>query len=99
VTSYDYDAPLSEDGTKTDKFYAIQRLIRKYYPDQLFDIAEKIVQKCHSPVGPLDANLYLPLTVILDKLAKPLGEIPSPVFVEDLCDFIDGKIVDYRFIY
>ena len=31
-TSYDYDAPLSEAGDPTDKYYAIKKVIEKYEP-------------------------------------------------------------------
>lgn len=31
-TSYDYDAPLSEAGDPTDKYWAVQKVISKYLP-------------------------------------------------------------------
>lgn len=31
-TSYDYDAPLSEAGDITEKFYAVRKVIGKYLP-------------------------------------------------------------------
>ncbi|CAF0779462.1 unnamed protein product [Adineta ricciae] len=31
VTSYDYDAPLNESGDRTDKYFVIQRVIKKFY--------------------------------------------------------------------
>lgn len=36
VTSYDYDAPLSESGDPTPKFFAFQEVIRKYRKDAAF---------------------------------------------------------------
>src|SRR5699024_11259161 len=30
ITSYDYDAPIAEDGTPTDKFDALQQVIRSH---------------------------------------------------------------------
>ncbi|WP_316765800.1 beta-galactosidase [Pedobacter frigiditerrae] len=33
TTSYDYDAPLNEDGEPNDKFYAFRDVILKKYPD------------------------------------------------------------------
>lgn len=30
ISSYDYDAPISEDGTLTEKFYEFQKVISKY---------------------------------------------------------------------
>ena len=38
VTSYDYDAPLTEAGDPSDKYYAVQRVLTKFYekhPDLL----------------------------------------------------------------
>jgi beta-galactosidase len=32
VTSYDYDAPLTEDGFPTDKYFAFRDVIAKYFP-------------------------------------------------------------------
>ena len=31
VTSYDYDAPISESGELTKKYFAIQKVIKKFY--------------------------------------------------------------------
>ncbi len=36
VTSYDYDAPISECGDPTPKFFACQAVIRKYRPEAKF---------------------------------------------------------------
>lgn len=36
VTSYDFDAPVSECGDLTPKFFALQEVIRKYRPDAPF---------------------------------------------------------------
>lgn len=33
ITSYDYDAPLNEEGAPTEKFFAIQRVIKEECPD------------------------------------------------------------------
>ena len=33
VTSYDYDAPLNEEGNPTPKYFALQRLIHELYPE------------------------------------------------------------------
>ena len=38
VTSYDYDAPLSECGDPTDKYFAFQKVIKKYRPDAPFAV-------------------------------------------------------------
>lgn len=33
VTSYDYDAPLNEEGNPTDKWYGLKRMVHELYPD------------------------------------------------------------------
>ncbi len=33
VTSYDYEALLDEQGNPTPKYFAIQRMLKKYYPE------------------------------------------------------------------
>ncbi|CAG4981214.1 unnamed protein product [Parnassius apollo] len=33
ITSYDYDAPLSEAGDPTEKYYLIRNLLSEYYPE------------------------------------------------------------------
>lgn len=38
VTSYDYDCPVSECGDLTEKFFAVQEVIKKYRPDAKFGI-------------------------------------------------------------
>lgn len=32
MTSYDYDAPMDEAGDPTEKYFAIRKLIGKYFP-------------------------------------------------------------------
>jgi len=33
ITSYDYGAPLDEQGNPTEKYYAIQQMLQHYYPE------------------------------------------------------------------
>ena len=33
VTSYDYEALLDEQGNPTPKYFAIQQMLKKYYPE------------------------------------------------------------------
>ncbi len=42
VTSYDYDAPINELGQATYKYYALQRIIKKYKSDNLLPQPEPI---------------------------------------------------------
>ena len=45
VTSYDYDAVLSEDGEITPKYKAFQEIIRKYAPVPEVELSTKIRKK------------------------------------------------------
>ncbi|MFT4041780.1 MAG: beta-galactosidase [Gordonia sp. (in: high G+C Gram-positive bacteria)] len=42
VTSYDYDAPLAEDGTPTDKFWAFREVIAGYAPVPEYSPPERV---------------------------------------------------------
>ncbi|WP_273341748.1 glycoside hydrolase family 35 protein [Alloiococcus otitis] len=43
ITSYDYGAPLDEQGNPTEKYYAIQKMIKEEFPD--IDQAEPLVKE------------------------------------------------------
>lgn len=66
-SSYDYDAPISEAGWTTDKFYQLRELLAKYSPpgEPLADIPEKlpiieIPEIQFTKVAPLFVNLPKP---------------------------------------
>lgn len=42
VTSYDYDAPISESGQTTEKYWALRELLTKYSDEPLADVPETI---------------------------------------------------------
>jgi beta-galactosidase GanA len=77
VTSYDYDAPLREDGTYTAKYHAIRRLLAKYSQDSLPPL----------PALPFRVDLYPipmhPFAGLLDTLPKPT-EAADPQTMEQL---------------
>ncbi len=80
VTSYDYDAPLSEAGDLTEKYHAMRRVIGKYAP--LPDLplpapAPKLA------LGPLPVSGTVSLWEALPALATPL-RLPAPVSMEAL---------------
>lgn len=60
VTSYDYDAPMDEAGDPTEKYYAIRKLISKYFPLPDIPVPEPL-PKIKLP------DVYLrPISVLLD---------------------------------
>ena len=80
VTSYDYDAPLSESGDLTKKYYALRKVIGKYAP--LPDLplpapAPKL------DLGPVDATGGISLWDALPALSAPV-RLTSPEPMETL---------------
>ena len=66
TTSYDYDAPLSEDGKITEKYRVFQDIIRKYRDFEEIPLSTKIEQKAY---GVVKAQKVVKLFDILDTLA------------------------------
>ncbi|EFN79021.1 Beta-galactosidase [Harpegnathos saltator] len=60
ITSYDYDAPLSEAGDPTDKYFAIRNAIGQYLP------LPNISQPAASPKGNYGPVLLEPISKLLD---------------------------------
>ncbi|XP_064402427.1 beta-galactosidase-1-like protein 2 [Halichondria panicea] len=82
VTSYDYDAPVSECGDLTEKYINIREVIRKYAPDSMPT----------NPLPPLPGNLpkraydetrltlYIPITSTLQFTPEPYyADRPIPM--------------------
>ena len=67
VTSYDYDAPLSEDGKITEKYRVFQEVIRKYRNFEEIPLSTKISQKAY---GVVKAEKSVRLFDILPQLAQ-----------------------------
>ena len=72
VSSYDYDAPLSEDGQITEKYRRFQAVIAKYRPIPEVPFTTPIRRKAY---GRLAVSAKAGLFENLDKLSSP---IPSP---------------------
>jgi len=77
VTSYDYDAPINEQGRPTPKFFMLRRLISKYLRDPLPSIP-KPVETISIP--PIALKLY---TSIWQQLPQPVTS-PQPLSMEAL---------------
>lgn len=67
VTSYDYDAPLSEDGKITEKYRVFQSIIKKYRNFEEIPLSTKITQKAY---GVVKAEKSVRLFDILPQLAQ-----------------------------
>lgn len=80
VTSYDFDAILSEAGDPTEKFFAIQNVIRKYAPDRKFGTPVPVRKL---PSQRLNITAIAPLHDNLDNIAQKVSD-PSPLTFEEL---------------
>ena len=72
VTSYDYDALLSESGDVTEKYHAVRRVVQKYVDENLPDIPPNRAKKSYGKV-------YLTQSA---GLFDNLESISCPVFSE-----------------
>lgn len=78
ITSYDYDAPLTEAGDPTEKYFEIRKVISKYLPMPNISLPNVSAKGDYGPVllSPI-VNLFEPAgrqnfaTIVLDKL-EPL---------------------------
>ncbi len=77
VTSYDYDAPINEQGGATSKYYALRSLIQSYSKQKLPPLP-KPVQAMQIPAFELK-----PFTSVWSNLPKPVIT-PQPVPMESL---------------
>ena len=64
VTSYDYDAPMDEAGEPTEKYFAIRRLISKYFPLPNVPVPDRL------PKVKLPTVTLKPQTTLLDSLGR-----------------------------
>ena len=75
VTSYDYDAPINEQGQATPKYQALRNLIGSYLPKgkKLFPIPEPV------PAIEIGAISVMPFTSIWNILPEPVSSVqPKP---------------------
>jgi beta-galactosidase len=75
VTSYDYDAPINEQGQATPKYYALRKLLGSYLPKgkKLPDVPEPVNAIELSPMG------LQPFSSIWDNLPQPVNSVqPRP---------------------
>ena len=79
TTSYDYDAPLSEDGFPTDKFFAFRDVIAKHF-DVPAEVPARRAPAAESTVSVLSS---VPLLEALDSFGAPVSA-PGPVPVSEV---------------
>ena len=68
TTSYDYDAPLSEDGRMTKKYEAFREILKKYVPVPDVDFSTKIERRAYGEIRWNEcAGLFENLSVMCDE--------------------------------
>ncbi|MVB10853.1 Beta-galactosidase [Caprobacter fermentans] len=80
VTSYDYDAPLSEDGEITPKYHAFREVIGKYVKTPPLTFSTRIDKRAYGKQAVSDR---VSLFSVLEDLASPT-ESPWPLCMEKL---------------
>lgn len=75
ITSYDYDAPLDEQGNPTEKYYALQKMMQEMFPE--VEIKEPLVKDTLEVQGiPLKEKVSL-FSVIDDIATKKETKYPQ----------------------
>ncbi len=76
ITSYDYDAPINEQGQATPKYYALRRLIGSYLPKgkKLPAVPDPV------PIMDIPAIGLQPFASLWDELPQPIAAVqPKPM--------------------
>jgi len=77
ITSYDYDAPLSEAGDPTDKYYAVRNIIEKYEQLEPLVLPEPIPKKDY---GKVTITQQASLFTSLEQLSTAVTRVtPEPM--------------------
>ncbi|XP_045412506.1 beta-galactosidase-1-like protein 3 isoform X2 [Lemur catta] len=93
VTSYDYDAVLTEAGDYTEKYFKLRKLLGSVSVIPLPSLPKLTPKAVYPPVTP---SLYLPLWDVLQYLNEPV-KLNQPVNMENL-PINNGSGQSYGFI-
>ncbi len=80
VTSYEYDAPLTEDGQLTEKYRLFKETIAKYAKTRTVPITTEIKRKEY---GKISCSAKTDLFSVLDKISEPVQSL-FPVTMEEI---------------
>ncbi len=78
ATSYDYDAPLSEDGAPTEKYWAFREVISRYVPVP----AEAPSERAPAPTPALRPEGFVSLTEVVTSLGAEVDSETAPTMDE-----------------
>ena len=80
TTSYDYDAPITEWGDVTEKYFLLQKTVKKYFPEAKTGTPAPVKRRAY---GKIDFTSSLPFFAALEHLAAPINS-NSPLTMEKL---------------
>ncbi|MBD5130256.1 MAG: beta-galactosidase [Ruminococcaceae bacterium] len=80
VTSYDYDAPLTEDGRTTEKYGQFKRVISKYRNFEQIPLTTEIKRRAYGEIPCTGSAELLPN---IDKLSAPVQSV-YPLSMEEI---------------
>lgn len=80
VTSYDYDALLNEAGNPTEKYYAVQKMMKTYYPE--YTQMEPLIKETRVQ-NDIPLSQQVSLFETLDSLSDPVESL-YPMSMEEL---------------
>lgn len=80
VTSYDYDAPLTEDGQITEKYECFRKVISKYRSFEQIPLTTKVSRKSY---GEISCSGKISLFKALEKISAPVRS-PYPLSMEEV---------------
>lgn len=80
VTSYDYDAPLTEDGRITEKYKLCKEVIGRYRTIEEVPLSTEIRQKAY---GRISCNGKTDLFSVLEEISQPVHSL-NPLTMEEI---------------
>lgn len=99
VTSYDYDAPLSESGQYTPKYYATREMIAAY--DPLYDVIDRVEppeEPAHFNYGQIEMLEMMSFADIVSGISSDkILVYEKPVSMEEL-EINEGNGQDYGYL-
>ena len=84
VTSYDYDAPLAEDGSITEKYKLFKEVISKYRSFEEIPLTTEIKRKSY---GEITCSARVGLFSVIESISEPVRSV-CPLSMEDIdCNY------------
>ncbi|MCM1525603.1 MAG: beta-galactosidase [Ruminococcus sp.] len=80
VTSYDYDAPLTEDGRITEKYVLFKEIVKKYAPVREIPLTAEIKRGAY---GDISCTGRAGLFDVIERISEPVKSV-CPLTMEDI---------------